>query len=58
MVDDLNVYRSETRRNNVLDLVISTEEELIMNLKIIDKLLDHQAIQYSIKIEMGNLASE
>ena len=40
-----------TRQNNILDLVISTEEELIVNLKIIDKIGDHQAIQYSIKIE-------
>ena len=27
-----------TRRNNILDLVISTEEELIVNLKITDKI--------------------
>ena len=40
-----------TMQNNILDLVISTEEQLIVNLKIIDKIGDHQAIQYSIKIE-------
>ena len=27
-----------TRQNNIMDLVISTEEELIVNLKIIDKI--------------------
>ena len=33
-----------TRKNNILDLVISAEEELIVNLKITDKIGDHQAI--------------
>ena len=37
-----------TRQNNILDLVISTGEELIVNLKIIDEIGDHQAIEYSI----------
>ena len=46
-----------TRQNNILDLVISTEEKLIVNLKIIDK-IDHQAIQYLIKTENENMASE
>ena len=36
-----------TRQNNILDLVISTEE-LIVNLKITDKIEDHQAITFSI----------
>ena len=45
------------RQNNILDLVISTEEKLIVNLKIIDK-IDHQAIQYLIKTENENMASE
>ena len=44
-------------RNNILDLVTSTLE-LIVNLKIIDEIGDHQAIQCSIKIENGNMASE
>ena len=35
-----------TRQNNILDLVISTEEELIVNLKITDKIGDHQAITF------------
>ena len=38
-----------TRQNNILDLVISTEEELIVNLKITDKIGDHHAITFSIK---------
>ena len=47
-----------TRQNNILDLVISTEEELIANLKITDKIGDHQAIAFSIKIDKGNIAYE
>ena len=47
-----------TMQNNILDLVISTEEELIVNLKITDKIGDHQAITFSIKTENGNIASE
>ena len=46
------------RQNNILDLVISTEEELIVNLKIADKIGDHQTITFSIKTENGNIASE
>ena len=47
-----------TRQNNILDHVISTEEELIVNLKITDKIGDHQAITFPIKIENRNIASE
>ena len=47
-----------TRQNNILDLVISTEEELIVNLKITDKIGDHQAITFLIKTEKGNISSE
>ena len=47
-----------TRQNNILDLVISTEEELIVNLKITDKIRDHQALTFSIRTEKGNTASE
>ena len=47
-----------SRQNNILDLVISTEEELIVNLKITDKIGDHQAITFSIKTENGNRSSE
>ena len=52
-----NVHET-TRPNNILDLVLSTEEELIANLKITDKIGDHQAITFSIKTEKGNIASE
>ena len=47
-----------TRPNNILDLVISREEELIVNLNIIGKMGDLQAIQYSIKTKNGIMASE
>ena len=47
-----------TRQNNTLDLVMSTEEELIVNLKITDKIGDHQAITFAIKTEKGNIVSE
>ena len=39
------------RQNNILDLIISTEEELIVNLKITDKIGDHRVIPFSIKTE-------
>ena len=45
-------------RNIILDLVISTEEELIVKLKITENIFDHQAITFSIKTEKGNIASE
>ena len=47
-----------TRQNSILDLVISMEEELIVNLKITDKIGDLQAITFSTKTEKGNIASE
>ena len=40
-----------TRHNNILDRVMSKEEELILNLKIKFTIGDHQAIQFSIKTE-------
>ena len=46
-----------TRQNNILNQVISMEEELIVNLKIIDKIGNHQVIQYSIKTEKGTITS-
>ena len=46
-----------TRQNNILNLVISTEE-LIVNLKITNKIGDQQSITFSIKTENGNIASE
>ena len=45
-----------TRHNNILHLVSSTEEELIVNLKIIDKIGDQLSTQYSIKTEKVNIA--
>ena len=45
-------------QNNILGLVISTEEELVVNLKITDKIGDHQAITFSIKTEKRHIASE
>ena len=46
-----------TRQNNILDLIISTEEEeLIVNLKKKDKIGDHHIIRFSIKTENGNIA--
>ena len=53
----LHVHET-TRQNNILDLVISTEKELIAHLKITVKIEDHQAITFSIKIDKGNMAYE
>ena len=40
--DNLTQHVHETtRQNNIVDLVISTEEELIVNIKIADKNGDH-----------------
>ena len=47
-----------TRQKNILDLVLSTEEVLIVNLKITDKIGDHKTITFSIKTEKGNIGSE
>jgi hypothetical protein len=38
-----------TRQQNILDLVISTEIDLIQNVCILDKLGDHQMIEFEIK---------
>ena len=47
-----------TRQNNLLDLVISMKEELIVNLKIANKIGYHQAVTFTTKAEKGNTASE
>ena len=48
-----------SRQNNILDLlVISMEEEQIINMKTTDKIGDHQSITFSIKTEKGYTASE
>ena len=39
------------RQNNILDLVITTEEALLLTLQIKDKIEDHQAIQYLLQTE-------
>ena len=54
--NNLKQHVHETNsQNSILDLVISTEEWFIVNLKIIDKTGDHQAIQYSIKTNKENI---
>ena len=42
-----------TRRNNILDLVMTTEEALLVTLQIKDKIGDHQAIQFLLQAEDG-----
>ena len=56
-VNNLTQHVDEiTKQNNILDLAISTKEELMLNLKIKYKIEDHQTIQFSIKTEKGNIA--
>ena len=40
-----------TRQNNILDLVITTEEALLVTLQIKDKIGDHHAIQFLLQTE-------
>ena len=47
-----------TRQNNILDLVITTEEAILVTLQIKDKNGDHQAIQFSLQIEKEETAIE
>ena len=48
-----------TRQNNILDLVITTEEEaLLVTLQIKDKIRDHQAIQFLLQTEKEEMAVE
>ena len=47
-----------TRQNNILDLVITTEEALLVTLQIKDKIGDHQVIQFSLQIEIEERAIE
>ena len=46
------------RQNNILDLVITAEEALLVTLQIKDKTLDRQAIQFSLQIEKEETAIE
>ena len=56
--NNLTQHVHETiRQNNILYLALSTGEELIVNLKIIDKIGDHQAITFSFETGKGNIAS-
>ena len=45
-------------RTNVLDLVMSTEEEIVTNVKIGDKIGDHQRVYFSIETEKEFTALE
>ena len=47
-----------TRQNNILDLVITTEEALLVTLQIKDKIWDHQAIQFLLQTEKEKTAVE
>ena len=47
-----------SRQNNILDMVDYAEEELIMILKITDKIEDHKTIHYSMQTENENISSE
>ena len=47
-----------TRQNNILDLVITTEETPLGALQIKDKIGDYQAIQFSLQIEKEETAIE
>ena len=47
-----------SRQNNIVDLVITTEEALLVTLQIKDKIGDHQAIKFSLQIEKEETAIE
>ena len=47
-----------TSHNNILDLVITTEEALLVTLQIKDKIGDHQAIQFSLQTEKEETITE
>ena len=47
-----------TRQNNILDLLITTEEALLVTLQIMDKIWDHQAIQFLLQTEKEETAVE
>ena len=51
----INKHKSQ---NNVLDLVISTEEEIVKNVKIGDKRGDHQTVFFSVEIKKEFTALE
>ena len=47
-----------TRQNNIHDLVITTEEALIVTSQFKDKICDHQANQFALQIEKEETAVE
>ena len=47
-----------TKQNNVLDLVMTTKEKIVSNVKIGDKIGDHQTIHFSIETEKESTALE
>ena len=47
-----------TRQNNVLDLVMTTEEEIVSNVKIGDKIGHQQTVYFSIETEKQSTALE
>ena len=47
-----------TWRNNILDLVVTVEEALLVTLQIKDKIGNHQTIQFSLQIEKEETAME
>ena len=46
------------RQNNILDLVINTEEALLLTLQIKEKIGDHHAIQFLLQTEKEEMAVE
>ena len=57
--NDLSQHGHEpTRQNNVLDLIMTTEEEIVSNVKIGDKIGDHQTVYFSVEAEKESTALE
>ena len=59
LLSDNNLTQHEIeaiKQNKILYLVLYTEDELIVNLKITYKIGDHRAIIFSIKAADGNIA--
>jgi hypothetical protein len=54
----IQLVREPTRYNNILDLVLTTNEEIINNINIDEKLGDHNAVEFDIQFENENKISE
>ena len=50
--------QEQTRQNNILDLVITTEEAFLVTLQIKDKIGDQQVIKFSLQIGKEETAIE